>query len=190
MFELQNRDVIIRIIELLSDKDKRNLFLCSRIANTFAVFAYFYDLYWHDNNIHKSKYYDQITNIAVTCSVIFPKSVKKIHYHFNKIAIDEIPQGTTHVFFYDDFNQNIKGLIPDSVTHLFFNSFDQDIKGVIPNSITHLGLSDYFRHSVKNSLPDGIIEVALPLLYKKIKLNPKIKVRFYQRNIDGPLFIL
>lgn len=68
----------------------------------------------------------------------------------------EIPQDTTHLTFWYEFNQPIlKGMIPESVTHIYLsNSFNQPISiDIFPKNLIYI----QFGYGFNQPLPDELI---------------------------------
>ena len=97
------KDIIIEICKHLKDKDKLDLLSCNKILNTLKTYILFTSKIYINETILNLKYYNQFTNIIV-----------------NDVNI-RLPFNTKCLTFGDGFNQNIKGEIPNSVTHLTLN---------------------------------------------------------------------
>ena len=67
------------------------------------------------------------------------------------------------IYFDRKFNQEIKGVIPNFVSHLCFgNNFNQEIKEAIPDSVTHLIFGWYFNEEIKGAIPNSVIYLEIP----------------------------
>ncbi|AGD92011.1 putative F-box and FNIP repeat-containing protein [Megavirus lba] len=91
-----------------------------------------------------------------------------------------LPSRLTHLTFGDNFNQDIRGCISDSVTHLIFgHSFNQNIKGCIPNNITHLTFGWEFYQNIKDRIPDSVTHLTLNKDFYERKKNIFVKTYRY-----------
>src|SRR5579872_604064 len=113
-------DVIIYIMNFLSDKDKINYLSSSKYLDKIKIVVH-YDTLMTTNKIKELPYYDMFTNIFVeNTNDKLPKSV-------NKFAFDCL------------FNEDIKGYIPLTVIDLCLGwDFNRSIKDCIPTSIKYL----------------------------------------------------
>lgn len=91
------------------------------------------------------------------------------------IAPDIIPKNTTHLTFFDLFNQTINsGDIPVGVTHLNFGAcYDSLITpGVIPNSVTNLTFCmSYNKPIIPGAIPVGVTHLIFGMSFNQC-LNP------------------
>src|SRR5581483_2897388 len=123
IFDNINVDIVLLICNFLDDIDKLNFLSISKDFHMLKTYVSF-----HNNcslsKIHKLSYLNSFRNVVVIDS-------KYLHL-ISKMNI-------TNLSFGWDFDEDIKGAIPNSVTYLKFGvSFNQNIKGAIPNSVTHL----------------------------------------------------
>ena len=147
-----NTDILLDILEKLSDRDKFKLLLTCQFLNSFYEYIFFNEAINFKNVNYK--YYDRFTNVlnVKSLKINLPGYIKASIDNCNFIEKERIqikfPKYVKSIFFSNDFNNNIKDAIPKSVTHLTFgDKFDQDIKDALPNNITHLKFGECFNIS-------------------------------------------
>jgi len=79
-------------------------------------------------------------------------------YTFNQDVRGALPQSLTHLTFGHYFNQDVRGALPQSLTHLTFGyTFNQDVRGALPQSLTHLAFGPRFNRDVgRGALPENL----------------------------------
>ena len=139
------------IISLICISNLKNCRLISRQFN-YHLNNIFYEKLSFYYSSDKIKYgYDFIQNIII----IDLDNIKK----FSNLK---------KIYFIDSFNGEIKGAIPNSVTHLTFgHNFNKDIKGAIPNSVTHLTFDKYFNQEITEIIPEYVIYLFINEKYNK-----------------------
>jgi len=145
---------MLYISEYLSDKDKiiwaSISIAMTRLKNKFA---------YHERifieKITSLQYFDNFECVSVCeTTYICPKNAKRVYF---VAYTTDIPSFVTHLTF-SDFNEPIKNIIPESVTHLTFEyKFDQSIENSIPESVTHLIFGGAFNHPIKCCIPKSVI---------------------------------
>ena len=101
-FVASNRNIILLICEHLHDIDKVNLLKSNKVINNLKYHIFFNQKIL-SSKIKNLTFSDRFTNVIIDSTTI-------------KFLSDNV----THLTFGKLFNQNIKGAIPNSVTHLTF----------------------------------------------------------------------
>jgi len=110
-------DIILKISESLTDCEKIYLTAATKILNGLKYKMRFYEKI-HVDRIIDLLYFDNFENVEISSAErTCPKFVKHIHY---LAETADIPPFVTHLKFHRNFNRQIKGYIPPSVTHLMF----------------------------------------------------------------------
>ncbi|AQN68772.1 FNIp repeat-containing protein [Saudi moumouvirus] len=182
-----NYDVLLKIFDYLSDKDK--ICLCS--ANTdLRQFIYnikFCGIYNY-NKIKDLSYYSRFKYIKYKANnKHIPNSITLSAQR--QVREKVLPSRLTHLTFVDDFNQSIKGCIPNSVTlsscvfnehslRVFKNSPEEQVREkVLPSRLTHLTFGREFNQSIKGCIPNSVTHLTLSKsLYEK-------NIKYINRNI-------
>uniref|UniRef100_A0A6C0C877 F-box and FNIP repeat-containing protein n=1 Tax=viral metagenome TaxID=1070528 RepID=A0A6C0C877_9ZZZZ len=158
-------DVIIRISDELTDREKIILTLTSKSMGIFRCKFMYHEKICVDRII-SLPYYDNFRCIDIrkmferpdaksfTVSD-YPKYVKEVHYmihyddYFTDISAKFVLHRVTHLKFSNVFNETICGVIPPSVTHLTFGTwFNQSVSDHIPSSVTHLTFGKHFNQPI------------------------------------------
>ena len=80
-------------------------------------------------------------------------------YTFNQDVRGALPQSLTHLAFGPRFNRDVgRGALPENLTHLTFGyRFNQDVsRGALPQSLTHLTFGFEFDQDVRGALPRSL----------------------------------
>lgn len=121
----------------LNDKDKiRFLISCKKFIHLLHVTT-FNDKIYDYNRIKNISYYHRF---------------KRVGYTTNSLII---PDGITHLFFNEKYNNQINRKLPSTIIHIYFgNNFNNKIlKERLPESITHLTFGHNFDQSVQGCIP-------------------------------------
>jgi len=173
-------DVILKISEFLTDKEKITLTMASQSLDKLK-YKTVYREKLHINKIKYLSYFDRFECIEIwNAEYRYPKSIKNIYFfalngnvpsyvthltfgsYFNQLTDNCIPTSVTHLSFGAYFNKSIKGCIPASVTHLAFGlNFNQPIKDNIPSSVTHLTFGLNFDQPIKDHIPSSVTYLTL-----------------------------
>src|SRR5579872_6166270 len=86
--------------------------------------------------------YNSLVHNDVICNLVYYDMFTNVRINRLNSKCNRFPKYITHLTFGDTFNNDITGLISNSIiariTHLTFGAaFDQDIKGCIPTSVIH-----------------------------------------------------
>ena len=93
------QEILLLIMDHLTDREKLNLIECSKYANTLKNKFSLNEQHYYCTMIGKLSYYNRFTNLMLS-------------------QLITLPIGITHLIFGNNFNKAIKGAIPNSVTHL------------------------------------------------------------------------
>ncbi|AGC02401.1 FNIP repeat-containing protein [Acanthamoeba polyphaga moumouvirus] len=111
-----------------------------------------------------------------------PDSVKYLTF-MGKSCLNEIQiisDGITYFKFGNQFNQPIKGCIPNCVQHIKFGEkFNQSIKGCIPESVISLTFGKDFNQSLEGCIPKNLKELTITsksFEENKYHISPNIKI--------------
>jgi hypothetical protein len=149
-------DIILKICEELSDREKIYLTMTSKWMDKFKYKCRYREKICVDE-IANLSYFDNFECIRLSKPTSrCPKFAKYIYFVAD---MTNIPPMVTHLRFFYVFNEQIKKCIPGSVTHLKFNFwFNQPIEDDdIPVSVTHLEFGDLFNQPIRNKIPASVI---------------------------------
>ncbi|AFX92867.1 putative F-box and FNIP repeat-containing protein [Megavirus courdo11] len=170
--DILNTDTIIHILDYLKDYDKMNFMKTCKEYYHLRDSVNYTDLY-EFNDIKNLSFNNKFKRLIyrgfyVNDNMDFSKCEKKF---VAKNLREPIPNGTTHLYFKDKFNQDIKGYIPNSVIFIKFGwDFCQNIKDCIrvrihaerialcciPNSVKYLLFEGFFNRNIKDCIPNGV----------------------------------
>jgi len=168
-------DVILKISELLTDRQKIKLTMICKIMSKFKYKMMYREkiqlhlitgLPYFDNfqriiilNTKHTTYPKNIKNIYLEPCMDFPINIPVTHLRLGNcfdLSINNcIPSSVIRLTFDTHFNKPLVN-IPSSVTHVTFGiCFDQYLDG-IPSSVTHLTLGWNFNRSIRNKIPQSV----------------------------------
>jgi hypothetical protein len=175
--ETTSLDMILKISEYLTDREKLYITMTSKLMDNFKYKLTYVEKV-HIQWIKNKSYFDNFENVEISDVVSqFPKYVKNIYFEartnllshvmnscrithldfgdlFNQPILYTIPESVTHLRFGRRYNKLLSNRIPNSVTHLTFgDSFNQPILNEIPSLVTHLTFGCKFNQSIKNAIP-------------------------------------
>src|SRR5579872_7065492 len=161
-------DIIIYIVDFLAVHDKIKFLSLSQNLHSLKDKIYYKDEI-DIKKIHQLWYFDKFTNIIVdNFAYILPKSINrlKLNCPFNINIKGKLPNSITHLVLTGWLDQDIKDMIPNfgttNLTHLTFGPlFNKSIKGCLPNSITHLYFHplSLFNQNIKDCIPNSVTHI-------------------------------
>ena len=146
-------ELLLLIIDKLSNRDKVTFLHTGKTNNSYKDKIYFNDQV-SCNNIQKSPYFDNFTNVVLSSNTDLPKNIKKISIEsFSYVSPTIIPLTVTHLNTFSRVISEktfIYNLVPLTHFCIYFNNISY-----MQNTITHL----YINYWVTNEyqMPNSVI---------------------------------
>lgn len=163
------KDIAIIICNYLSDDKSKLLFLSTtKYLSSYKKFITYNDLHIF-KKIRRLSYADSFTNLKI-------KTISELKF---------LSSNVKKITFDDSFDEDIRGLIPSTITHLTFgfkfnqyinrskiliyttDGFENVIRDAIPSSVTHLIFGERFNQEIINSIPSSVTHLTLGINYYK-----------------------
>lgn len=170
-------DVLEYIIGMISDnKDKCNLLMtCKNMSNCNFYFTALENI----NTISGSIWFGRFINIFIKddfCAL--PLFVKYLTFDvwFDKDIKGKIPDSVTHVAFGEDFDYLKNQSYCSSLTYMEYSQNETaHFKDCIPPSVTHLTIGAFFCSGFKDSIPETVTHLTLnPSIYMPLNIPSSI----------------
>jgi len=158
-------DLILKITDFLTDRQKINLIATSKIMNKIKHKLTYREI-MHVDKIANLSYFNNFESVEISNDE--NKCPKYAKYIYFVASTTDVPIFVTNLTFDDYFNKTIDNVIPRTVTHLMFGqSFNKSIKDSIPLSITHIIFGFNFNQIIKDSIPESVTHLIFGNFYDK-----------------------
>lgn len=207
-------EIIMEISKLLNQRDTNNLLMVNgtiyKKINSFEIYKFFWELsVTREKNVlvinHVSvglekaiidPIFRNIDTIVFNCDIRCSIN-EYIPHWISRVVVNDnfkgfIPSSVTHLVIKksDSAGSNRKLTIPPSITHLVLRYYDGSIKDMIPSSVTHLTLGYYFNHSIADSIPPSVTHLVFGGLFNQpIKgcIPPSVTHLAFGKSFNQPI---